>query len=81
MKNWLKGIDWWKEIKEMIQVIIFAFLVVIPFRYFVAEPFLVEGASMEPNFHTGDYLIVTKISSIERGDVVVLVPPHERRDS
>ena len=58
-----------------------ALVIVIPFRYFIAEPFLVEGASMEPNFHTADYLIVTKIFKAERGDIVVLVPPYERRDS
>lgn len=48
-------------------------------RFFVAEPFLVDGASMDPNFATNDYLIVDeltyKFESPKRGDVVVLRPP------
>lgn len=48
-------------------------------RFFVAEPFLVDGASMDPNFATHDYLIVDEITykfqNPQRGDVVVLRPP------
>lgn len=37
--------------------------------------FVVEGSSMEPNFHTGEYVIVSRLAYImgepERGDVVV----------
>jgi len=59
-----------------------AFLVaIILIRIFVAEPFLVYGSSMEPNFDTGDYLIVDeltyKLEKPKRGDVVVLRPPFE----
>ena len=78
--NWLRQIDFWKNIKELLQAIILALIIVIPFRFFIAEPFLVEGASMEPNFSTADYLIVSKITKIQRGDVVILVPPKERKD-
>ena len=50
-------------------------------RFFVAEPFLVDGASMDPNFATSDYLIVDeltyKFEAPKRGDVVVLRPPFE----
>lgn len=62
----------------------FLFLVVVillPIRLFVAEPFLVFGSSMEPNFDTGDYLIVDeltyKLTDPKRGDVVVLRPPYD----
>lgn len=55
------------------------FAIFIPIRLFVAEPFLVYGSSMEPNFETGDYLIVDELSykldSPKRGDVIVLRPP------
>jgi signal peptidase I len=55
--------------------------VLIPVRLFVAEPFLVYGSSMEPNFDTGDYLIVDEISykfsNPKRGDVIVLKPPYD----
>lgn len=62
----------------------FIFLIIVillPIRLFVAEPFLVYGSSMEPNFDTGDYLIVDEISykmgNPKRGDVVVLRPPTD----
>lgn len=55
------------------------FAIFIPLRLFVAEPFLVYGSSMEPNFKTGDYLIVDeltyKLENPKRGDVIVLRPP------
>jgi signal peptidase I len=56
-------------------------VLIILIRIFVAEPFLVYGSSMEPNFETGDYLIVDeltyKFESPKRGDVVVLKPPMD----
>lgn len=56
-------------------------VLIILVRIFVAEPFLVYGSSMEPNFETGDYLIVDeltyKLESPKRGDVVVLRPPMD----
>ncbi len=68
-----------KEISWGTIGVIFAILVCV--RLFVAEPFLVYGSSMEPNFETGDYLIVEELSyklqAPQRGDVVVLVPPDE----
>jgi signal peptidase I len=55
--------------------------ILIPFRMFIAKPFVVEGASMSPTFETGDYLIVDEISLTlrppERGEVVVLCYPHD----
>lgn len=64
----------WKFILILIAIL-------LPIRFFVAEPFLVFGSSMEPNFETGDYLIVDelsyKFSSPKRGDVVVLRPPYD----
>lgn len=56
-------------------------VLIILIRIFVAEPFLVYGSSMEPNFETGDYLIVDeltyKFENPKRGDVVVLKPPMD----
>ena len=67
------GISW--------RFIILLIVVLLPIRLFVAEPFLVYGSSMEPNFDTGDYLIVDelsyKLSTPKRGDVVVLRPPMD----
>lgn len=44
----------------------------------------IEGDSMEPNLHNGEYVLIDKISYLlhppERGDVVVFVPPNGERD-
>ncbi len=46
--------------------------------------FRIEGDSMEPNLHNGEYVLIDKISYLlhppERGDVVVFTPPNENRD-
>jgi signal peptidase I len=46
--------------------------------------FRIEGQSMEPNLHDGEYVLIDKISyllhSPERGDVVVFTPPNNDRD-
>lgn len=63
--------------------ILVLFAIFLPIRLFVAEPFLVYGSSMEPNFDTGDYIIVDelvyKIRKPARGDVVVLKPPYDEK--
>ncbi len=65
---------------EIAKVLIFALLVVLPIRYFLFQPFIVRGASMEPSFHETDYLIVDQISyrfrDPERGEVVVFRYPQ-----
>ena len=60
---------------ELAKIAVIAFVIVAPIRYFLFQPFIVSGASMAPNFATGDYLIVDEISyrlsSPQRGDVIV----------
>ena len=53
-------------------------------RFFIAAPYVVSGASMEPNFHDWQYLIVDRISydfaAPTRGDVIVFdLPQNENR--
>lgn len=66
-------------IREWFQVIIIALVIALPIRYFIAEPFIVQGASMDPTFSTGQFLIVDRISyrfgAPSRGDVVVFEYP------
>jgi signal peptidase I len=56
-------------------------LIVLPIRLFVAQPFIVSGASMQPTFATGDYLIIDQITydfqPPERQDVVVFRYPND----
>lgn len=57
-----------KEIfKELVIFALIAVGIVLPFRMFVAEPYLVDGRSMDPTFATGDYLIVDKFSYRREG--------------
>lgn len=55
-------------------------VIILPIRYFVIQPFFVLGASMEPNFENGDYLIINEIGyrmdKPQRGDVIVFKYPN-----
>jgi signal peptidase I len=66
--------------KEIVIFAVIAFGIVLPFRRYVAEPYIVDGASMDPTFHTGDYLIVDKISyelgTPKRNTVVIFKYPN-----
>ena len=66
---------------EVFKIVIIALLIVVPIRYFIFQPFVVRGISMEPNFHSGDYLIVDEISyrfrEPQRGDVIVFKYPKK----
>ncbi len=48
-------------------------------RYFIVQPFFVEGASMEPNFENGEYLLIDEASyyfkNASRGEVIVFHYP------
>ncbi len=65
---------------EIIQFALLAIIIVLPIRFFIAQPFIVSGASMENTFHTNEYLIVDRISyhlnEPERGDVIVFRYPR-----
>ncbi len=66
---------------ELIRIFILALIVIVPLRVFVAEPFIVSGSSMRPNFHDREYLIIDKLSyrfhDPKRGDVIVFKYPKD----
>ncbi|MBP9759802.1 MAG: signal peptidase I [Candidatus Pacebacteria bacterium] len=68
-------------IVEVFKFSMLALIIVVPFRFFVAQPFIVSGASMSPTFKTGEYLIVDQITyrleQPERGDVIVFRYPND----
>ncbi len=47
-----------KFLWEIVKIGLLALVIIIPVRVFFFQPFFVQGASMEPNFHDGEYLIV-----------------------
>lgn len=54
-----------------------ALITIIPFRMYVAEPFVAQGDSMSPTYKQGDYLIVSKSTkTFQRGDIVVMKIPN-----
>ncbi|MFP4617139.1 MAG: signal peptidase I, partial [Candidatus Paceibacterota bacterium] len=70
-------------IRDTIKFVLLILLVVIPVRVFIAQPFIVNGASMDPTFEHGQYLIVDQISyrleEPKRGDVIVFKYPNDQR--
>ncbi len=66
-------------LKEILQFAIIAAIVVFPIRLFIAQPFIVSGASMDPTFDTGQYLIVDEVSyrfeKPKRGDIIIFRYP------
>lgn len=66
---------------EIVKFAVLALIIVIPFRMFIAQPFIVQGASMYPTFETGQYLIIDQVSyrfeKPQRGDVVVFRFPND----
>jgi len=70
-------IDFVMDILETITFVGSLFIVVY---LFIMMPNQVKGASMEPTFQSGDYILTSKITyklrPIERGDVVVFKSPR-----
>ncbi|MCA9360661.1 signal peptidase I [Candidatus Nomurabacteria bacterium] len=66
---------------EIVRFSIIAILIVIPIRMFIAQPFIVSGASMDNTFHSGQYLIVDQVTYLfekpSRGDVIVFRYPKD----
>lgn len=79
LKNTL--IEFGEFILELAKVIIISLAIILPIRYFVVQPFYVNGQSMEPTFDNNEYLLIDEISyrfhTPERGDVVVFRPPND----
>ncbi|MBV9349388.1 MAG: signal peptidase I [Patescibacteria group bacterium] len=67
--------------QEIISFALIALAIVIPVRVFIAQPFIVHGASMEDTFQSGEYLIVDQLTyhleSPKRGDVIVMRYPKD----
>ncbi len=65
---------------EVVEVVAIAVVTVFVIRTYLVQPFLVSGASMEPNFSTGDYLIIDEVSyrfrEPSRGEAIVFRYPE-----
>lgn len=69
---------------ELVKILVIAIIIIVPIRLFIAEPFIVSGSSMLPNFHDREYLIINKAvylaGSPKRGDVIVLKYPKNTKE-
>lgn len=76
--NSIKGI-----LIEVIETVISSGIVLVIVYNFIALPIIVSGESMVPNLHTGERLLVEKVTkhfkSYERGEIVILHPPQNER--
>ena len=68
-------------VSEIIRFSLIALVIVLPIRLFIAQPFIVSGASMETTFSTGQYLIVDQLTyhfeNPQRGDVIIFRYPKD----
>lgn len=75
------GSKFLQEIWEIVKFLLPIVIAVVVIRTYVAQPFIVDGESMAPNFHTGHYLIIDELSyhfrAPKRGEVVVMRYPLE----
>ncbi len=66
---------------EILKAFLIAMVIIVPIRYFLVQPFFVRGASMEPTFHDGEYLVIDQLSyrfrEPRRGEVVVFRYPEQ----
>lgn len=64
---------------ELVQVVVFAVSIFLFVYLLVLQPHKIQGSSMEPNFHDGEYLLTDKLSyrlgEPNRGDVIVFRAP------
>lgn len=69
---------------EVLEILAVALISIFIIYSFIAQPFQVQGASMEPNFYTKQYLIVDEISyhfrDPDRGEVVVFHNPRNESE-
>lgn len=76
-----RGGRFFASVGEIVRILLISLAIVIPIRYFLVQPFVVRGASMEPNFTDQEYLVVDEISyyvrAPTRGEVVVFRYPRD----
>lgn len=71
----------WRSQQENIRLVAIALILAILIRIFIAEPRYIPSDSMIPTLHTGDRLVVEKVSyhfhPPKTGDIVVFEPPEQ----
>lgn len=72
--------NWKGALREIAETVILTLVIFLLIRT-VVQNFRVEGMSMEPNFHDGQFLLINKLAyklgDLERGDVIVFRYPRD----
>lgn len=72
---------WFREARDVVKVFLIALAIVLPIRAYIAQPFVVRGASMEQSFQDRDYLVIDEISyafrTPQRGEAIVFRYPRD----
>ena len=73
--------DWRQSVWEVIKFVAITLAIVVPIRTWIAQPFIVSGASMEPTFDDREYLIIDELTyqfrPPERSEVEVFRYPKD----
>jgi signal peptidase I len=76
-----ESVKGWRNWQENITLVAIALCLALLIRTFVAEPRYIPSESMVPTLHTGDRLVVEKVSyhfaAPKMGDIIVFQPPEE----
>ena len=71
--------SWKSSTAEVVRLLVIWIAISFVIRYFIAQPFIVRGASMEPNYQDQQYLVIDELSYYlripKRGEVVVFHYP------
>src|SRR3989344_4311525 len=66
-------------VMDILETVVFIGSIFIVIYLFILTPNQVKGASMDPTFQTGDYILTSRVTykfrKIERGDVIVFKSP------
>jgi signal peptidase I len=72
--------SWKPVVRELVETIVLTLVIFLLIRVFV-QNFRVDGMSMEPNFHDGQFLLISKmayrVGEPQRGDVIVFRYPQD----
>lgn len=72
--------SWKPVVRELVETIVLTLIIFLVIRVFV-QNFRVDGMSMEPNFHDGQFLLISKmayrVGEPQRGDVIVFRYPQD----
>ena len=78
MKQFL--LPFW-EVAETLAIALVSLFIIYTF---IAQPFIVQGDSMEPNFSDGDYILIDEITyrfrEPQRGEVIVFMNPRNESE-